>query len=251
MELNKELIEKRFAARLETYNKYALVQNKICRYLGLLVDKFVDCEVDKALEIGAGTGFLTFIMTAKYANSQWYINDITSEAKPFIEKVKNAQNLTYMFGDAEKLAFEEEFNLVVSSSAVQWFENLSSFVAKLTVSKGGYAVFSSFGQRNFEQIKDILGVGLKYMPLEELEAVFADNGYKIMHLEQKIETLDFDSPLDVLKHIKMTGVNSVESFVWTRRKLDDFCTTYNLKYKNEMGRVTLTYNPTIIIAKKI
>ncbi|MFI3263508.1 MAG: malonyl-ACP O-methyltransferase BioC [Rikenellaceae bacterium] len=250
MSLNKKLIEKRFASRLESYNKYALVQNSICEYLGVLTDKFVTCEVDKALEVGAGTGFLTSIMTAKFPNSKWYINDITSEAKQFIDKVVKTGNVNYQFGDAEKLSFERELNLVVSASAVQWFEDLDKFIANLNVSKGGYAVFSSFGQHNFEQIKGVLGIGLKYMTLCELEEVFNNNGFEIVHREQQIKVLEFNSPLDVLKHIKMTGVNSVENYVWTRSKLNEFCKNYNELYSNESGHVTLTYNPTIIIAKK-
>ncbi|MFI3268070.1 MAG: methyltransferase domain-containing protein [Rikenellaceae bacterium] len=250
MNLNKDLIQKRFAARLESYNKYALVQNRICEHLGLLTDKFVDCEVRKALEIGAGTGFLTSILTSKFGDSQWYINDITSEVKPFIERVRKTDKVAYLFGDAEKIDFSETYDLVVSSSVVQWFDDFEGFVDKLDVNSGGYVVISSFGQRNFEQIKGVLGVGLRYMSLNELESVFEGRGYEIIHSEQQIETLEFNSPLEVLKHIKMTGVNSVENFVWTRNKLNDFCKEYEKQYINDLGCVTLTYNPTILIAKK-
>lgn len=245
MSLNKSLIEKRFAAHLSSYNKYASVQSGICGYLGLLVDKYVDIEVSRVLEVGAGTGFLTSVLSRKFNSAHWVINDITPHAEEFIREVNAATNVTYVFGDAEKLKFENKFDLVVSSSAVQWFDDLESFIASLEMTKDGYIVLSSFGTRNFEQINKILGIGLKYKSLEELTEIVSNSGFKIIHSEQQIKTLEFDSPLSVLKHIKMTGVNSVENFVWTRTKLNNFCDRYEKEFNN-----FLTYNPTIIIAKK-
>ena len=45
--------------------------------------------------------------------------------------------------------------------------------------------------------------------------------------------------------MKNTGVNSLSAKPWTIKEVKDFCE----KYLEKFGRVQLTYNPVIVIAK--
>ena len=56
---DKELIRERFAAGFERYDTLALVQQGICDELAGAVMRHVPRTVARALEVGAGTGFLT------------------------------------------------------------------------------------------------------------------------------------------------------------------------------------------------
>lgn len=248
MSINKSLVERRFAARLSSYNRYASVQNQICEYLGVLADKYVSKEVKKVLEVGAGTGFLTATIMPKFPLAKWYVNDITPEVRRFIDSINVSSDLTYVFGDAEHIEFEEDLDLVISSSAVQWFDNLERFISKLSITQDGFLILSSFGEQNFQEIYQTIGVGLKYKSLEELTTIVKGCKFDILHAEQQQIILEFDTPIDVLKHIKMTGVNSIDNFTWTRTRLNQFCDVYKEQFTNKQGKVTLTYNPTIIIA---
>ena len=68
------------------------------------------------------------------------------------------------------------------------------------------------------------------------------------YLEEKTETLLFDSPMDILKHIKDSGTNGIQTINWTVKKLRDFERFYTLKF-NENEKVRLTYNPIYVILK--
>jgi hypothetical protein len=59
----------------------------------------------------------------------------------------------------------------------------------------------------------------------------------------------FDSPLEVLKHIKATGVNSLHRQVWTPGRLRRFVDDYKQIFSDENDSVKLTYHPIILICK--
>ena len=66
-------------------------------------------------------------------------------------------------------------------------------------------------------------------------------------IEREIHIMAFDSPKDVLKHLQLTGVNSVESQRWTKKDL----TKFENGYKNLCNRrPMLTYNPIYIKIEK-
>ncbi len=58
----------------------------------------------------------------------------------------------------------------------------------------------------------------------------------------------FDTPLDVLKHIKYSGTNSIKTLNWTVSKLKTFEEYYRQNFSSGM-KVTLTYNPIYVVLK--
>ena len=62
-------------------------------------------------------------------------------------------------------------------------------------------------------------------------------------VETEIHIMAFETPIDVLKHLQLTGVNGIESRTWTKKDLISFENAYkNLCNKRAM----LTYNPIYI-----
>ena len=74
--------------------------------------------------------------------------------------------------------------------------------------------------------------------------------FEVIHAEEEVCTLYFDSPLEVLKHLKQTGVTGTEKKVWSRGRLQQFCENYSRLFSNEQGKVSLTYHPIYLLAKK-
>ena len=63
-----------------------------------------------------------------------------------------------------------------------------------------------------------------------------------------MQTLYFNTPLEVLKHIKYSGTNGLKSLNWSVKKLREF----DKYYRESFGinsKVTLTYNPVYMILK--
>ncbi|HIS33848.1 MAG TPA: malonyl-ACP O-methyltransferase BioC [Candidatus Avirikenella pullistercoris] len=251
---NKKLIQKRFSAHLHTYNQYAVAQNEICARLSDILDAFAETPVKRAIEIGAGTGFLTRHLLKRFAEGEWFLNDIACEAEPFLaDYVKESRivNVSYLWGDAENIVLPRHLDLVATASTIQWFDDIEKFITGLDVVSGGILALSTFGTENFIEIREATGgEGLLYPSMEELKKWVEQAGYTILYHEDYKRILAFANPLEVLRHIKLTGVNGIRSVVWTREVLNRFCERY-VKYFSCEGGVSLTYNPLILIARKV
>ena len=246
-----ELIKSRFESNFKTYNKLALVQQHICNELNLLISTLCEGDITRAMEVGAGTGFLTSNLTKLYPNSEWYFNDLTPYSGNFISEFAEQTSHTYIWGDAEEIDFPENLDLIASASTVQWFEDIDGFLSKAhkANNRDGYIALTTFGKENFKEIESTMGEGLDYLSRSELEDLFIKNGYEIVHSNDYTKSLLFDTPLDVLRHIKATGVNSIKRERLTKSSLLEFENSYKSLFSIADGRVTLTYHPIIIIGK--
>lgn len=230
-----------------------MVQQQICAELAELISKLDVGSMDRAMEIGAGTGFLTSRLAKLYPDARWFINDLTPYAEEFVGEFIRTTNHSYIWGDAEQVEFPAELNLIASASTVQWFEELEQFIAKAhsALKPDGQLVISTFGMENFKEITTTMGSSLTYHSRAEVERMFERSGFEITHSTDYIKSLLFDSPTDVLRHIKATGVNSIRKTRLTRGALEEFDRAYRNSYSIADGRVTLTYHPLIVSGKKV
>ena len=67
---------------------------------------------------------------------------------------------------------------------------------------------------------------------------------------ERFFALSFGTPLEVLRHLKQTGVTGTEKRVWTRGRLQSFCDEYIRMCGNDDRSVSLTYHPIYVIARK-
>lgn len=70
------------------------------------------------------------------------------------------------------------------------------------------------------------------------------------HLEEEEVTLWFPSPIEVLRHLKETGVTGTEKQMWSRQRLARFTDSYQRQFGTATGQVPLTYHPIYLILKK-
>ena len=153
--------------------------------------------------------------------------------------------------DAETLEFPQETDLITSCSTLQWFADTKRFFTRCHrfLSDGGILAFSTFGKQNMQEIHTLTGNGLEYLPLDSLKKLLSPL-FEIIYAEEEIVILTFGTPLEVLQHLKQTGVTGTEKRVWTRGRLQNFCNEYIRMYSNTDHSVSLTYHPIYIIARK-
>lgn len=252
--IDKDIISKRFEKSISSYNSNALAQKNIAKEL---MQKIINNRTTlhrHVLEIGCGTGFLTNELLRNFRPEKYIINDLSALMRNEIKKVALAhkfENWQFLAGDAEKLDIPSQFDLVLSASVFQWFRDMAGFAASISQSirKDGILAFSTFGTENFREIKNLKGTGLCYPVIEELTSWLLPS-FQVIDCSEKLVRLHFESPYDVLKHIKRTGVNAIENRHWNKRDLIDFETKYYQNYSTPDGMVSLTYHPIIIIARK-
>ncbi len=237
----------------ESYSRHAFVQREIASTLADIIEDFAPepASVKNILEIGCGTGFLTSELASKFGSAQWHLNDISPKMCELAAKNLPEDAARVFAENAMSAEFPKNMDLILSSSCFQWLDDLPSLFKKLSaISKSGAILaFSTFGDRNFFQIRSITGSGLKYPPLGAVKSALADAGYSVLYAAEDIMDVEFGSPRAVLEHMKSTGVNGGFSRFWTPKKLADFSASYACGFSSG-GGVVLTYNPIYIIAKK-
>lgn len=255
MRHDKTLLQKRFARNLTTYDTLATVQREIADRLGNLLAQNDASAMRKGLEIGSGTGFLTRHLVRLFPGAEWAVNDLVPQSQDYLPAVLGG-NLTFVAGDGEALVLPEGYySLIASASTVQWFDDLPGFLgrAALGLAPGGVLALSTFGPGNFREITATTGQGLEYLPLETLCGHLRAAGLDILHQEEWTEQQRYPTPVDVLHHLRLTGVNAVAAERWTLSRLRQFEADYRAAFTlspSGTGEVSLTFQPIIVIARK-
>lgn len=245
MQPDPKAIKKHFEKSMDKYDENAVVQK-------FLAEKLADelCEFsqrfDKILELGAGTGLLTREIRSKINYKKYTANDLSEKSKTFISGI--LPEFDFICGNAQRIKPAGKVDLIISNAMFQWFNNLEEIFLqyKNFLNQNGVLAFSTFLPKNFSELKDLTGLSLEYKSEEEIRTILEKN-YEIIALNSFENIMEFKTPLELLYHMKNTGVNSLKSSRWTFADVKGFCENYNKKFK----KVTLTYSSIVVVARKL
>jgi len=241
---DKKLITDRFSKNFSTYDDNAFVQNIMASNL----TKFVPVNnFNSVFEVGCGTGVLTKYIKSFFLYKSYTANDIVKESKKYVQKI--IKDVNFVCGDIEQVKIDKKFDLIISNACLQWCNNLNATIIKLVnmLNKNGILAISIFGQQNLCEIKKLLNVSLNYPKIADI-IINVDN-CKTVYIGEEIKRIYFDSPIDIIKHFKQTGVNAVSSVKFTKTTLKEF----EIKYKKlfvEDEKCYITYNPIYVVLQK-
>lgn len=108
----------------------------------------------QVLEIGCGTGFLGEALLPALPNSDWMMTDI---APAMLERARarmaGRERIAYRVMDGEKPDMPGPFDLICSSLAVQWFDDLAAGLQRLTalLCPQGWLAFSTLAEGSFAE----------------------------------------------------------------------------------------------------
>lgn len=236
--IDKDLTASRFAAGAASYDANAAVQRAVVDgLLELAFNTGAFAEPGRILEVGCGTGLLSRRL-ARLPKADWDL-----EMWDLAPSDDLANLGTLRRGDAETLVRTLEphsLALVMSSSTIQWFNSPQRFLANCAraLRPGGMIVASTFGPDNLKEIKSSGGVSLPAMGVKEwLQADIA--GLRTVKVLEEHRTLRFADPLDIFRHLKSTGVNSLAGGSPQQLR----AALRNYTPDPETGLYTLTYHP--------
>jgi len=221
---------------------------------------------DKILEIGCGAGLLTKQILKDFNFSEFFVNDMSEDSLNYVKSFQiftphpasshllpqgAKGQLKLRCGDCENIKLPTDLDLVISNATFQWVEDFPSLLNKIhsSLKSQGILAFTTFGEQNFHQIKTITGKSLNYYNQKKIENMLSKS-FKIIYSNSEIINVEFDSAYEILKHLKLCGVNALEQTKWTKKDLNDFEGKYN-NFITSNGKLPLTYQPMYFIAQKL
>lgn len=264
--IDKALVARRFANARNTYGSEARVQQQVAEKMLRLIREYAcppaassgirsnASPFRRIVEFGCGTGYYSRLLLHTLQPETLLLNDLCTEMEECIKDIcqpDNKGHVSFLPCDAETLDFPPGTDLITSCSTLQWFADTKHFFARCHrfLSDDGILAFSTFGKKNMQEIHALTGHGLEYLSLEQLKALLSPH-FQLLYTAEETVSLPFSTPLEVLKHLKQTGVTGTEKRVWTRGRLQSFCNEYIRLCDNADHSVSLTYHPIYIITQK-
>ena len=249
--IDKKRVQQTFQRAANSYDDQAMIQHRVADHLLELLDCQNKKEIHRVLEIGCCTGLLTRKLAGQCGEiGELVLNDLVETFAVQAGDVAGIPAIRFLAGDIETMPLSGPFDLVISSSTFHWVNDLESLLKKLadTMAPDALLAFSMYGPDNLEEIRELTGIGLDYFSLQEVQAM-VDKHFTLDHGDQQREVFHFADPMDILDHLRSTGVNAVSSKPWTPRRLQRFKDEYVQKFSDVQG-VHLTYHPLYLVAHR-
>lgn len=199
--IDKSLVVRRFAKAADTYENHAEVQQGVAARLSELWRKHqVSGHDGPVIEAGAGTGLFTRQYSGWLDTTRLYLWDIA--------EVNSDLPGTHSVCDAETSiasVADHSVSAVVSASALQWFSSPKGFIHQCArvIKPGGLIVMATYGPDTYNEL---YAVG--YPSIATLCQWVETAGFVLLEAEEQRSVMDFDTPRQLLGHIRLTGVNA-------------------------------------------
>lgn len=172
---HKQAIQRNFARRGATYDRYARIQQwmaaellRSCRAT-LVRARFI-------LEVGCGTGYLTKLLRQANSTAAIVAVDLDwSLLKLARERLEGDNAILFVAADGEAFSGDRSYDLIISNSVFQWFsrplETLQGYYRLLRA--GGCLAFSTLGPATFRELDTAFRQAAGSLPLAESPEVVA------------------------------------------------------------------------------
>ena len=207
----KQRISDAFGAAAAHYDDHAGPQRFAARLVADLAQRQGPSDAARILEIGCGTGLLTRDIQARWPGAEIIVTDLS----PGMLDKAAAGGLVagrFLAMDGEAPAFDGPwFDLILSSLAFQWFDDLPAAIARLAalLRPGGSLIFSTMGQGSFARWRAAhAACGLEagvpdYPSLDALRAML--RGHADSFAFDETVALDGGGARELIAHLKGIG----------------------------------------------
>ena len=213
--IDKEYKRKVFDRHAKTYDEYSSLQNKISDNLFKKLD-LIEVRKDLILDLGCGTGRNGRILKEKYQNIRlinydFSINMLKEAKKKQYKMLGNKSE--FVCGDIEELSFTENtFDVIWSTSSLQWCNNLSDIFkkAKSILKPGGLFIFSTFGPNTLFELRSITKKISNYQK--------TNNFLDVLSIKDKLIKEGFSNPVIDLEEFCLT-YNNINKLLLDLKKI--------------------------------
>lgn len=219
--LQKSHLQRHFDKAACSYNEYAVLQKEVASRLVERLD-YINVPLTQILDLGAGTGFVSLALAQRNPQAQIVAADISIKMLERLQQdVQSSGNKTKPIltacADAENLPFpEKKFDLVISSLALQWCNQLDRVFSEAgrVLKPGGLFMFTIFGPDTLKELRecwfaldDQQHVNAFY-DMHDLGDVLLHQGFQDPVMDVEIMRMTYPSVDALMKDLKMIGATN-------------------------------------------
>jgi len=197
-------VVKEFSRYAHEYNRYSVIQKAVAQKLCLLLEQK---SYDKILDIGAGDGAVYKNLLRQNISVENFVAlDFSKEMLEIHPTHNNMQKLCLDFNKDDFSSYfnPNQFDLIISSSALQWSSNLSSVLNEISHLADEF-LFSFFTANTFKTLHRVLEIESPILKKEDiLDALDMFFEYELEVVEYR---MNFESVHEMLRYIKHSGVS--------------------------------------------
>ena len=213
----------RFANLYDTYN---IIQSQVAKKLVSLIE---NKYYNQVIDIGCGSGVVYKKMIEDEIIFDRFIAvDFSQEMlniHPTLPKIEK-KCLDFNSHKSFKLLQNNKYDLLVSSSALQWSVNLDMTLRELSLIAKEYC-FSFFTANTFATLHKVAGVKSPIYRVDSIKSVI--NKYYNFSFEIVNYRLSFDNVLEMFQYIKKSGVSGGEKQL-SYKQIKEVIKEYPLDY---------------------
>jgi malonyl-CoA O-methyltransferase len=201
-----------FSKRAVSYNEHNIIQKRVVKKL----IENIKSKPKNILDLGCGSG-------AVYKNITWDIEKFVGvdKAVNMCELHPSYKNIKLINEDFEMFEFEK-YDMVISSSALQWAKDLDKLLKKIALNSDEIA-FSIFCDGTFKTIYEVANLK-PFLPRHQELLDLLSRYFEFTH-EVVYYRLEFEDNLSKFRYIKNSGVSGGErklSFKDTKRLIENY-----------------------------
>lgn len=216
----KQMIAHAFSQSAVSYDSAALAQQHAARQLIDMMRQYIESDnVGIIADIGCGTAWSAPLLLDCF-NAKTYLG--VDFAPGMIEIAKShyhhSTEALWLCDDAENFHLDtESVDIIFSNFSLQWCTDLDSLFQNFyrAISKGGYACFSSLGQKTLQEIKaswqqvdDFPHVNTFYPP-KDWQIAFERQGFTLISHQSEVQVEYYGSVRQALNALKIVGANTI------------------------------------------
>jgi len=219
-------IVKEFSRFADEYRKHNIIQSKVASYLTSLItiDKYKNI-----LDLGSGSGAVYQNIVEKNIEFEKFIAfDFSSKMLKLHPNSSNIQKICADFNQKESFEYykKKEFDILISSSALQWSSDLSAVLETISLLANKY-YFAFFTSNTFKTLHQTAGIDSPIYSKEDIIKILKKN-YDF-NVEEAQYHLNFSSVQEMFRYIKRSGVSGgIRQLSY--KEMKDLIKNYPLNY---------------------
>jgi malonyl-CoA O-methyltransferase len=214
-QIDKAVVRARFNKASTTYDAHDFLQREVAKRALERLD-FVTVDVQKAIDLGSGTGRCARELSQRYKKAHITHGDLAwsmlDRARSLAPRWFSRQQ--YVCADVEQLPFKEDcFDLAFSSLSLQWclrLENAFNEVRRI-LKPGGLFMFTTLGPDTLKELRQAFATvsGSEhvnaFIDMHDIGDLLGGSGFADPVMETEYLTVEYDDVMTLMRDLKGLG----------------------------------------------